>query len=161
MSTLYALQDEIENIMNCEFDESHQYRVLEYLDDLTDQRKDKIDSIAFVIRQKENEMEFLKQEQALLLQKYKTIENKIKSLKNYVKQVMIKNNIQNIKGHTVTMFLKDTNQVVIENEAILPENMVIVEIKKTPNKNAIKDNILRNEPVPGASIKKNISLVIR
>lgn len=161
MSSLYALQDEIKNIMDTEFEEADKDKVIEYLSDLHHQRKDKIDALAFVIRQKENEIEFLKSEQALLATKSKSIDNKIKSLKTYIKQVMIGNDLTSIKGYTTTMFLKNTTSVVIDNEEELPDEMVKIELKKTPNKNKIKDSILDNELVKGAHLEYNTSLVIR
>lgn len=166
MPTLDEIELEIQNILSAFAEEGQDLNELdnhvkEYLKDLKYQEQKKIDAIGHVIRKKESEIDFIKSEEQRLKKRKQSIENSIARLKNYIKDVMITNELQNIKGAISTLYLRPSEVIDIIDENQIPPQYVEEKITKTPQKKLIKEAIKNGEIVPGASLRNQITVVLR
>lgn len=164
MASLQDIQLEIQNILDAEdqiTDDELKVKVMDYLDDLTQQRYDKIDGIGFYIRSQKAQVEFLKEEEERLKNKRKTIENKITGFKDYISFIMHNHEIKKLSGNHTSIYKKPTSSVIIKDANKLPEEFVKREEIVTPDKRAIKNAIKKGDTFEGAYLYTNESLVIK
>ncbi|MFW6219578.1 MAG: siphovirus Gp157 family protein [bacterium] len=163
MPSLEEIELEIKNILEMDYDipEEEYETYLDYLKDLYKQEKSKIDAIGFNIRRFKSDIDFLKQEEHRINNKRKSMEKRLDSFKNYIKNVLLEYKIDKIKGDITSIYFMNTSSVLIEDIDKIPEDYVTTKIEKIPDKKAIKQFLKEGGEIVGAELKSNKSLVIR
>lgn len=131
---------------------------------LKNQEQKKADSIAYVFKHVDAEIQFLKDEQARITQRRMSLENRQKRFKDYVKDVFQRFQIQKIKGHKHTIFLRNSEFVFIDESikpAELPKEYRKEEIIYSPMKKELKEALQAGKKIKGVELKPSCSLNIR
>lgn len=96
-----------------------------------------------------------------LQQRKRAVENRIDSIKKYLRDQMLYAGMEKIKGATHSVSIRHTTATEVFDVAALPAHYVRTTILTEPDKRAIKDVLQSGVEVPGARLVENISLQIR
>lgn len=122
--------------------------------------EDKAENIVKLIKSIEADIKAYKEEETRLSTRRKTLENKVKGLKEYLESSMIALDKKDIKGKIFTLAIKkNPPSVVIDDLNILPKEYKKIEEKE--DKEKIKEDIKKGIEVPGARVEQKESLRIR
>ncbi|GAB6060641.1 siphovirus Gp157 family protein [Desulfonatronum parangueonense] len=162
MATLIGIEEEIGNILAVaeELEDEQQEAALAYLDDLAIQEAEKADAVAFAMRKRQAEIDFLKSEEERLRGRRKAAEVRLIMFKEYLTSVFKRLGLQKVKGVKSTMFLRKSSSVEVFDLNQLPSKFVQTRIEYVPIKTQIKDELKVGREVPGAQIVERQSLVI-
>lgn len=125
---------------------------------------EKGESIAKMIRNMEGDKVAFKVEAERLSKKGKTIDNKIKWLKDYLKAEMAKVNIRDIEGEIFTIRVRPGaySCVITDEKAVPPAYCRTIPATQEVNKRAIIEAFKKEDKlVPGAEIARGETLTIR
>lgn len=163
MPQLVEIENEIGNILAVadELAPDQEPVALEYLEELALQEAEKADAIAYAIRKRQAEIEFLKEEENRLKGKRAVIVKRLEEFKDYLARLFEREGISNIKGLKGTLYLRSTSRVEIENIGLLPADMVRTEVNFVPMKKEISDQLKRGLDVPGAKTVDRKVLAVR
>lgn len=114
-----------------------------------------------IIRRNEAEADIIANEIKRLQELKKVRENKVKALKENVKQAMVLFNVKKIPFATGSITLANSKAVDITDENSLPEKYITKKLVTAPDKTAIKKAIESGETIEGASIKESPYLLIK
>lgn len=121
---------------------------------------DKAENIVKLIKSIEADVKGYKEEETRLSTRRKTLENKVKGLKDYLEGSMIALDKKDIKGKIFTLAIKkNPPSVIIDDFNVLP--MEYKKIEEKEDKKKIKESIDNGIEVPGARIEQKESLRIR
>lgn len=121
---------------------------------------DKAENIVKLIKSIEADVKGYKEEETRLSTRRKTLENKVKGLKDYLEGSMIALDKKDIKGKIFTLAIKkNPPSIIIDDFNILPVEYKKIEEKE--DKKKIKESIDNGIEVPGARIEQKESLRIR
>ncbi len=162
MANLVAIEEEISNVLAVaqELDEDQQQAALTYLDELAIQEAEKADAVAYAVRKRQAEVEFLKSEEDRIRSRRKAMESRLILFREYLADVFQRNGLQKVKGIKSTLFLRKSSSVEIVDMRELPSEYVQTRIEYVPRKTQIKDALKGGQTVPGAQIVERQSLVI-
>ena len=166
MPTIYEINAQIEDIIARMFDEVDEEtgevdpQILEELTDLQMERDQKLENIGAYIKNLKGEVEAIKKELDLLKRRAEAKKNKIEYLEN-----LLASDLQ-ARGETKKEFarciisFRRSEQVVITDEALIPQNLMKKKVEMTPDKVEIKNLIKVGHEVPGAELieKQNIQI---
>ena len=160
---LRDIEMEISNILAVaeELPEDQQPAALEYLDALATMEVEKVDGISFMVRKRASEIDWLKEEEQRLRARRQSMESRLIQFKQYLRDIMLKEGLQKIKGNKASIFLRQSESVEIESVSALSEKYVNIKIEHVPDKAKIKEAIKGGTTVPGASLVQKLSAVIR
>lgn len=117
---------------------------------------------AFVIKDKQAEIEAIDKEIERLTNLKKVRDNAIERLKTSIKQAMEMYGVEKIESNTITITLaKSPASVLIEDESLIPEFYIKSEVKKSILKKEIANDLKAGLEVKGASLitdKKNLRI---
>ncbi|WP_369427097.1 siphovirus Gp157 family protein [Providencia sp. PROV236] len=115
---------------------------------------DKLDAIMLYARNLEGQAKTLDEESKRLSDRKKSFENQVKNLKKYALDCLLKSGLDKLKTTKNTFTArKGSTSVVIENENLLPNDLVQVQVVTTPDKKAIKEAIEKGKKVAGAHLE--------
>ncbi len=162
MATLVGIEEEIGNILAVaeELEDEQQETALAYLDELAIQEAEKADAVAFAVRKRQAEIDFLKSEEDRLRGRRKAAEVRLIMFKEYLASIFKRLGLQRVKGAKSTMFLRRSSSVEVLDLNQLPSEFVQTKIEYVPRKTQIKDALKAGQAVPGAQIVERQSLVI-
>lgn len=121
---------------------------------------DKAENIVKLIKSIEADVKGYKEEETRLSTRRKTLENKVKGLKDYLEGSMITLDKKDIKGKIFTLEIKkNPPSVIIDDFNVLP--MEYKKIEEKEDKKKIKESIDNGIEVPGARIEQKEGLRIR
>jgi hypothetical protein len=162
MTKLVAIEEEISNVLAVaeELGEDQQEAALEYLDQLALQESEKIDGIAFAVRRRQSQIEFMKSEEDRIRSRRKAMESRLILFREYLAGIFKAQGLQRVKGVKSTLFLRKSSSVEIMDMRELPSEFVQTKIEYVPRKTQIKDALKDGQTVPGAQIVERQSLVI-
>jgi hypothetical protein len=162
MTTLIGIEEEIGNILAVaeELEDEQQEAALEYLDDLAIQEAEKADAVAFAVRKRQAEIDFLKSEEDRIRSRRKAAEVRLIMFKEYLASIFKRLGLQKVKGAKSTMFLRRSSSVEVLDLNQLPSEFVQTKIEYVPRKSQIRDEIKAGREVAGAQITERQSLVI-
>ena len=148
---------EIDNaIMDCIDMETGEVIDIDRLDALQMQREEKVENVALWIKELSAEADALKAESQKLSKRKQVAENKITSLKNYLRMALDGQKFETPKA--VVSFRK-SKSVEINNFGLLkPEYLTYAEPKA--NKTAIRKAINEGKEVAGADLVENLSVIV-
>ncbi|MEQ1967227.1 siphovirus Gp157 family protein [Xenorhabdus nematophila] len=115
---------------------------------------DKLDAVMIHVRNLEGQARTLDDEAKRLADRKKSVEGQIKHLKKYVLDCLLKAELNSLKTTKNTFSTRQgIARVIIDNEMLLPDELVDVQTITAPDKKAIKEAIERGETIPGAHIE--------
>ncbi len=162
MTTLIGIEEEIGNVLAVseELGEDQHQAALAYLDELAIAEAEKADAVAYVVRKRQSEVEFLKSEEDRIRSRRKAMESRLIQFREYLADIFQRNGLQRVKGVKSTLFLRRSSSVEIVDMRELPSEYVQTRIEYVPRKTQIKDALKGGQAVPGAQIVERQSLVI-
>lgn len=103
---------------------------------------DKLDAVMVVARNNLGNAKTCEEEMKRLAERKKSFENKDKALRKYILSCLLEAGLNNLKTVKNTFTArKGSVSIVIDNEKLLPDEVVDVQTVITPNKKAIKEAI--------------------
>ena len=167
MSTLPKLREIDAELMNIfsvdpdELDDEQKAAFQPYMNELLQQKADKIDAIVRYIRiDLDGEAEAIGKEIDRLRKRKKSLENREAFLKSLVVNSLQSFGQTKIKGDAYKVWLSESTSVDMlpEWEKVLPPHLTTQKITVDPDKNAIKELLKAGQVVPGARLKTSINL---
>ena len=168
---LYQINAEIEQLENAVEDgllideETGELMTIEQaLDQLRMERTQKIENIALWCKNLASDAAALKAEEDNLAKRRKAAETKCERLKAYLINAMTMEDGKVLPFHSVKAAVTIRNNapsVVIRDEALLPREFMIQKITTAPDKASLKEVLSRGIEVPGASLEKKRSVMIK
>lgn len=172
MPTLAQIQEEIGNMLELvEGDPTdidavapQMTDIQAYIAELMQSRADKVDAIGQFIKLSTGKAEALEEEGKRLIANAKAMKIQVERLRDYCADFMQANNFQKVKGNLYTLSLRKSESVFVDAmdtlETARPD-LVKTEIRKSPDKVAIKNAIKNGEAVPGCELVTRESLQVR
>ena len=163
MPKLQDIEHEIGNILAVteELDEESQPGAVEYLQELALQEEDKIDGIAYAVRKRQADIEFLKEEERRIKGRRQSMENRLAEFKDYLCWIMQENELQRLKGRKGTIYLRTTMATEIKSLSDLPSEYVETRVEYKPLKSEINKAVKDGAEIPGVEVASKQSVIIR
>ncbi|HEM2752636.1 siphovirus Gp157 family protein [Streptococcus suis] len=159
MASIYELTGIFKQIAEMEgIDEETKLDTLESLD-WTEQFEEKVENTVKVIKNKEADVDKLKEEIDRLTKRKKSIENDITRLKTGLQGAFEITGHEKVKTLLFTVSLANNQPSVVVDEDLLPKKYFIQTLK--PDKTAIKELLKAGKKVKGAVLQESRSLRIR
>ena len=121
----------------------------------------KVEDYCQVIYQLSADADMYDKEIKRLQAKKKSAESNIDRMKVALSEYMKAANQKKLSAGTFTLSFRKSESVVIKDENALPEAYIKTEIKKSPDKTAIKNAIKNGQTVAGAELQENQNLQIK
>lgn len=159
---LYELAENYLNLQELlENEEIDQELIVNALDEVGGELEDKAENIAKLIKTLEVDINGYKTEEKRLTDKRKSLENRVKSLKEYLDSAMKITGKTKFKGQLFSFNIqKNTPSVNILDDELIPEKYFIEQDPVLDKKSLLAD-LKNGEEIPGAEIKQTESLRIR
>lgn len=155
---LYELSQNYLAVQDMDLDEETLRDTLDSIDGVIE---DKAENIAKWIRNLEADANAFKEEETRFKEKKQATENKIKSLKRYLEDMMRLTGKTKFKAGVFNFALqKNPTSVEIHDATLIPPQFLIAQLPKI-DKTAIKELLKQGEEVPGAELKNSTGLRIR
>ncbi|NQN87162.1 siphovirus Gp157 family protein [Streptococcus suis] len=159
MASIYELTGIFKQIAEMEgIDEETKLDTLESID-WTEQFEEKVENTVKVIKNKEADVNQLKEEIDRLTKRKKSIENDITRLKIGLQGAFEITGHEKVKTLLFTVSLANNQPSVVVDEDLLPKKYFIQTLK--PDKTAIKELLKAGKKVKGAVLQESRSLRIR
>ncbi|HEM4100321.1 TPA: siphovirus Gp157 family protein [Streptococcus suis] len=159
MANIYELTGIFKQIAEMEgIDEETKLDTLESID-WTEQFEEKVENTVKVIKNKEADVDQLKEEIDRLTKRKKSIENDITRLKTGLQGAFEITGHEKVKTLLFTVSLANNQPSVVVDEELLPKKYFIQTLK--PDKTAIKELLKAGKKVKGAVLQESRSLRIR
>ncbi|MHC3630011.1 siphovirus Gp157 family protein [Streptococcus suis] len=159
MASIYELTGIFKQIAEMEgIDEETKLDTLESID-WTEQFEEKVENTVKVIKNKEADVDKLKEEIDRLTKRKKSIENDITRLKTGLQGAFEITGHEKVKTLLFTVSLANNQPSVVVDEDLLPKKYFIQTLK--PDKTAIKELLKAGKKVKGAVLQESRSLRIR
>ena len=165
--TLYeinaAIRDAIESLFSAVNEETGEVdeEKLNALEQLKEDRAEKLDNIGAYIKNLIAEVEALKQESATLKERADVKAKKIERLKKYVADNMLSQEETKFESKRVVFSFRKSEQVEISDDAALPKKYLVKKVEYKPDKAAIKEALKGGSKVNGAKIVEKQNLQIK
>lgn len=166
MASLYEIDYQIRTLLDSIIDtadENGEVGEIDFsqLDELNQERQQKMENIALYIKNLESDAEAIKAEEANLKDRRTRIENKAKRLKDLMIKSMTEHNEPELSSARYSAKIKKTEATDIVDLNLIPEEYITIKTERQPDKTAIKKAIKAGEEVAGATIKINVSVNIK
>lgn len=138
--------------------------VADKLKQLEMERDKKIENAALAIKNMMAEADAIKAEENALYERRKALENKTESFKRFLMAVLTRGDGTHEKfstGRVAVSIRFNRPSVVISDESILPHEFVREKVTVSPDKERLKEELMRGIEVPGAAIERGRSVVIK
>lgn len=124
---------------------------------------DKLDAIMHHVRNIEGQAKTLDEESKRLSDRKKSFENQAKNLKEYALNCLLASGLDKLKTTKNTFTARaGVVRVIIDNEALLPDELVDVQTITAPDKKGIKEALENGIEIPGAHLEVgDRSLMVR
>jgi hypothetical protein len=120
-----------------------------------------LDQLLLVIRKAESEVNIIDAEISRLKVLKEGKERSVSSFKNIIKKTLELRGMSSFDLPTGKVYFRNSESVEISDESLIPKEYLVEKIKHTPSKTMIKEALNSGKKVPGASISKNTSLIIK
>lgn len=160
---LYELTETYNNILNLLEDDDAEVEGLEKaLEQLEEDINVKAESIAKLVKNIESDINSIKEEEKRLRSKRISLENKNKSLKDYLYSQLKATGNKKIKTRLFNVWYQSNKpSLIVRDENLIPkEYRRIQEIRTIDNKSILED-LKNGKEIPGADLKQIESLRIR
>lgn len=153
---LYEINNMIENFQFDIDEETGEIKNIDDLDELQMARDEKAENVALYIKNLNSDIEALKKEKAMFDTRIKQTQNKMESLKNYLKHCL-KGDVLYTTRCTVSYRKSET--VECDNLDMVPSKYLKYSAP-TLDKKAVKDAI-KNGLVTGCRLKEHVNITIK
>lgn len=161
--TLYEIKEEIlkamENVKVNE--ETGEVEGFDELDTLNETLADKLESCAIYYKGLLAEIDAHKAEMKRQKEWIDSLEGKADSFKRYIDGNLVALDMQEFKTAKCSVTYRKSTSVAITDENAIPKEYMREEVKRTPDKVAIRDAFKRGEEVKGAEIVVESKLQIK
>jgi predicted nuclease with TOPRIM domain len=135
---------------------------MDELEKVDDDIKEKAKSIAGFIKNLEAESKAINEAILSMEKRASSIDKKIENLRVYLKDNLEKCNIQKINSPWFDIMIRtNPHSVVIQNDALIPNDYFSTKEVRSINKIALKSAIMGGMSIPGALLTQNTRLEIR
>ena len=141
-----------------EMDRENYNDIMEYL---KEELKSKSSDLIKYIRNLELENTVTKLEIERLEDLKKGKEKKIKSIKSYIKGILLDLDKKKVETELGNLSLRKTTSVEITDISKIPKEYLVVKEEVTPSKNLIGDSLKKNILIDGAVLKEDYSVLIK
>ena len=141
-----------------EIDEKNYQYVMMYLQE---ELRNKSTTLIKYIRNLELEIMAVKLEIERLEELKKSKEKKIKSIKNYIKGILLDLDKKKVETELGNLSLRKTTSVEITDISKIPKEYLVVKEEITPSKKLIGDSLKKNILIDGAVLKEDYSILIK
>ena len=141
-----------------EMDRENYNDIMEYL---KEELKNKSSDLIKYIRNLELENTVTKLEIERLEDLKKGKEKKIKSIKNYIKGILLDLDKKKVETELGNLSLRKTTSVEITDITKIPKEYLVVKEEVTPSKKLIGDSLKKNILIDGAVLKEDYSVLIK
>lgn len=131
------------------------------LDEIKDTLENKIENIGCYIKDITAMAEAIKTEEENLCARRKTLEKKADRLKEYLASCMQMTGVKKYASQRLAVGFRSSKSVTILNEAMIPEDFMVIKTTKAPDKVAIKTAMENGIYIPGAEITKKENIQIK
>lgn len=151
MTQLYELTEQYRQLQTIE--DMDEQTLADTLEGLEGEIADKANAIAIVLNGVGGTVEIIDREIKRLQDMKKSVENRDKSLREYLKTNMQATGTTNIKCDLFNITLAKGRQIaVIQDESKLPDEYTSVKTTITPDKKKILDDLKEGVSIPGAAL---------
>lgn len=156
---LYELSKAYQNLLDMQ-DELDEQTFTDTLETIQDEVEHKAENTAKIIRTMEAEAKALKEEEERLAYRRKSIENRIRRLKDYLLDNLEASGVNKVKGkHLSVRIQKTPPSVNILDEKAIPEQFYVEQQPKL-NKKALIEELKNGGKITGAELIQKRSLRI-
>ena len=141
-----------------EVDRENYNYIMEYL---KEELKNKSSDLIKYIRNLELENTVTKLEIERLEDLKKGKEKKIKSIKSYIKGILLDLDKKKVETELGNLSLRKTTSVEITDISKIPKEYLVVKEEVTPSKKLIGDSLKKNILIDGAVLKEDYSVLIK
>ena len=141
-----------------EMDRENYNDIMEYL---KEELKSKSTDLIKYIRNLELENTVTKLEIERLEDLKKGKEKKIKSIKSYIKEILLDLDKKKVETELGNLSLRKTTSVEITDISKIPKEYLVVKEEITPSKKLIGDSLKKNIFIDGAVLKEDYSILIK
>lgn len=141
-----------------EMDRENYNDIMEYL---KEELKSKSTDLIKYIRNLELENTVTKLEIERLEDLKKGKEKKIKSIKSYIKEILLDLDKKKVETELGNLSLRKTTSVEITDITKIPKEYLVVKEEVTPSKKLIGDSLKKNIFIDGAVLKEDYSILIK
>jgi hypothetical protein len=120
-----------------------------------------LDQLLLVIRKSESEVNVIDAEISRLKVLKESKERSVSSFKNIIKKTLELRGLSSFDLPTGKVYCRNSESVEISDESIIPKEYLVEKTKEVPSKTLIKEALKSGKEVPGASISKNTSLIVK
>lgn len=162
MSSLYDLTGQFKElaVLMDGADEDLAIAVRDTLGAIEAEFNDKALAVSRVILNMDGDMEAVDAEIARLEERKRILSNRKGQIIDYLRENMEAAQITKISCPLFTITLtKGRNSVVVDDEKLLPDDLVSVKVTTTPNKKAIADQLKAGKEIKGARLERGKSSV--
>ena len=128
---------------------------------LKEELKGKSSDLIKYIRNLELEIMVVKLEIERLEDLKKGKEKKIKSIKSYIKRILLDLDKKKVETELGNVSLRKTTSVEITDISKIPKEYLVVKEEVTPSKKLIGDSLKKNILIDGAVLKEDYSVLIK
>lgn len=160
--TLYEINEAIMNCFREEIDPETGEILSEVLDqDRLDELKmakaEKIENVACWIKNLASDAEALKAEEGKLAKRRKSMENRVKSLKEYLQWAC---DGQKFNGIRAAVSFRNSQSVAVDDLTKIPKEYIRTTVTEEPDKVTLK-KLLATKEIPGVHLENKLSTVIK
>ena len=159
--TLWKIDEKINKILENDFyidEETGEVFLTEDLDKLDVERTEKIENVALYVKNLKCEAEAIKSEIDNLKSRAEIKNKKAEKLTNYLDKILCGEKLETPK---VALSYRKSTAVKIENEELLPDELMTIKIDKKPNKVAIAKSLKNGETIIGCELIEKQNLQIK
>ena len=160
MSTLYELTGQYLEIYNMDIDDETKKDTLDAIE-WQENFEEKVFGYAKVIKNLEDDIAIIKQEEKRLADRRKSIEKKKDTLKTNLQDAMEVSDNLKIDSPLMTVSVRKTKSKVEVDEAKLPKKYWVKKITESPDKKGLYELLSKGESIKGATLQENMVLSIK
>lgn len=163
--TLYEIDSQIKAIIDSiydEVDENGEVGEIDFsaLEDLKEERRNKMENIALYIKNLEAEAKAIKDEEEKFTKRRKRLENKAEGLRGLLIRSITENGDKDFSTARCSAKVRESDVTDILDEELIPREYMKESIKYSPDKAAIKKAIKSGIEVSGARVIVNRTIKI-
>ena len=167
MSSLYEINMKYEEILTRLFTEVDEEtgevnpEILSELEQMQEERTEKLEAIGCFIKNLESEAKAIKAEIDNLKERMEAKTNKAERLREYLTKDILAHDEKKVETARISMSFRSSEQVSILDETKIPKEYLTEKITISPDKTAIKKAIKDGQTVEGCEIVKKQNLQIK
>jgi disulfide oxidoreductase YuzD len=158
---LFELTEQYNQVRNLIDEDVDNETLQDTLESLQGAIEEKLDNIAFIVREMDYQISALDEEAKRMRAKKERLETQKDGLKNYILQQLQHADLRKVKTAKNTIYTRITRKVEVDNLAELDSEYIRVTEKKEADKKKLKEAIDSGQEVKGVRIVESESVQMR